>query len=368
MSLVNSSVNASTAKRNRVIALVVGAVVLVAAVVLAVVLLSGRSTDADEDLDASAGISDGASVVAPDGTGEDNGGTGDDDDGLGDDTGGTADTGTLITLADVIVTGPVGQAPHVDFPAPFVVEEEQAEILEDGDGQLLEDGMEITFHALVFNGDGELLFDTWEWGAEERFVLDESQASFQNDGGLETALLGAHVGARAAVLMTDPSVAGPSGTILMVLDVIDARVVPTRAWGQPVEDLPEGLPVVTLAEDGEPSIEIPEGFEAPEDLVVQVLIQGDGPLVAQSDALVVQYTGWLVDGTVFDSSWGRGVASFPLQHVIAGWTQGLAGQQVGSQVLLIIPPALGYGDQAAGLIPPGSDLIFVVDILDATGW
>ena len=55
-----------------------------------------------------------------------------------------------------------------------------------------------------------------------------------------------------------------------------------------------------------------------------------------------------------------------LSGVIPGWTQGLAGQTVGSQVLLVIPPDLGYGDQASGSIPANSTLVFVVDILAAS--
>ena len=83
--------------------------------------------------------------------------------------------------------------------------------------------------------------------------------------------------------------------------------------------------------------------------------------------MTAHYTGMLLDGTVFDSSWDRGSPStFSLQGVIPGWTQGLAGQTVGSQVLLVIPAELGYGEQGSGgTIPPNSPLVFVVDILAA---
>ena len=58
-------------------------------------------------------------------------------------------------------------------------------------------------------------------------------------------------------------------------------------------------------------------------------------------------------------------ASFTLKNTVAGWQQGLAGQKVGSQVLLVIPPSLGYGNQEQNKIPANSTLFFVVDILDA---
>ncbi|MFB9955262.1 FKBP-type peptidyl-prolyl cis-trans isomerase [Cellulomonas denverensis] len=125
----------------------------------------------------------------------------------------------------------------------------------------------------------------------------------------------------------------------------------------------EGLPTVTLAEDGEPSITPVDG-DAPTELIVQPLIKGTGPEVTSTGTVVANYSGWLWDGTSFDSSWSRGApTAFGLNQVIAGWTQGLAGQTVGSQVLLIIPPDLGYGDEDQDSIPGGSTLIFVVDIL-----
>ena len=109
--------------------------------------------------------------------------------------------------------------------------------------------------------------------------------------------------------------------------------------------------------------------EMPTGLVVQPLIVGDGPAVVEGQSITVQYSGWLWDGTLFDSSWEAGYsASFVLaqESLIDGWVQGLAGQPVGSQVLLILPPELAYGDVAQGTIPAGSTLVFVVDILAAS--
>ncbi|MCD2169325.1 FKBP-type peptidyl-prolyl cis-trans isomerase [Microbacterium sp. JC 701] len=79
----------------------------------------------------------------------------------------------------------------------------------------------------------------------------------------------------------------------------------------------------------------------------------------------MQYTGALYDGgTVFDSSWQRGEpAQFVTNQVVDGFRQALEGQTVGSQVVVVIPPASGYGDQAQGEIPANSTLVFVVDIL-----
>jgi peptidylprolyl isomerase len=106
------------------------------------------------------------------------------------------------------------------------------------------------------------------------------------------------------------------------------------------------------------------------DLEVQVLVQGTGAPVEAGQEIVVHYLGQSWGGGVFDNSYDRGeTISFPIGmgRVIAGWDQGLVGQQIGSRVLLSIPSRLGYGDRGvpqAG-IRGGDTLVFVVDIVDA---
>ena len=79
--------------------------------------------------------------------------------------------------------------------------------------------------------------------------------------------------------------------------------VPTRAEGEAVTPT-EGLPTVTLAESGQPSLDIPEGYTAPAELVAQTLIKGTGPVVESGQTIQVHYSGWKIsDGTQFESSW-----------------------------------------------------------------
>ena len=121
---------------------------------------------------------------------------------------------------------------------------------------------------------------------------------------------------------------------------------------------------MTNAADGKPSIDM-NGYKDSDKLVVQPLIEGDGEKLDSNSYAVVKYTGWLLDGKQFDSSWDRN-STFDVNMqggVIEGWLEGLKGQKVGSEVLLVVPPSLGYGDQAQGEIPANSTLVFVVDIL-----
>ncbi|UCF33862.1 MAG: peptidylprolyl isomerase [Phycisphaerales bacterium] len=96
-----------------------------------------------------------------------------------------------------------------------------------------------------------------------------------------------------------------------------------------------------------------------------VLEPGDGPSPQKTDTVEVHYTGWLTDGTKFDSSVDRGTpAKFALNRVIPGWTEGVGMMSVGAKWKLIIPSKLGYGEAGRpGSIPGGATLIFDVELL-----
>ncbi len=98
-----------------------------------------------------------------------------------------------------------------------------------------------------------------------------------------------------------------------------------------------------------------------------VIKEGTGPQPKAGQMIKVDYSGWLTNGKLFDSSIQRGTpTNFPLGmgNVIAGWDEGLAMMKEGGKRLLIIPPELGYGAADKGVIPPNSTLIFEVDLLD----
>jgi peptidylprolyl isomerase len=135
-----------------------------------------------------------------------------------------------------------------------------------------------------------------------------------------------------------------------------------------------GLPTVTATAGAAPVIKVPGG-KPPANLTTQVLIKGTGPTVSDGDTVVVQYVGviWR-NGYEFDASWKRNqpfgftIGASPSQ-VIVGWDKGLLNQTVGSRVMLVIPPADGYGKAGSpqAKIKGTDTLVFVVDILGAYG-
>jgi peptidylprolyl isomerase len=114
-----------------------------------------------------------------------------------------------------------------------------------------------------------------------------------------------------------------------------------------------------------PSVSVPTGG-APAKLVVKDIIKGTGPAATAAKPVTVNYVGVLFKGgEEFDSSWKTGApATFSLQGVIPGWTQGIPGMKVGGRRELIIPAALAYGPQGRPpTIPKNAPLVFVIDLL-----
>ena len=174
------------------------------------------------------------------------------------------------------------------------------------------------------------------------------------------ALSGRRVGSRILQVLPAVDDAPPTVTVFDVL--------PTRAQGTAVEPR-DGLPTVTLGDDGEPTV-VATDAEPPAEVTAQPLIRGEGPQIEPGEIITVQYTGatW-DDATVFDSTWTEGSlpAAFPIGvgSVPMGWDDGLVEQTVGSQVLLVLPPGSGYGGADDELAD--TTLVFVVDILAASG-
>ena len=116
-----------------------------------------------------------------------------------------------------------------------------------------------------------------------------------------------------------------------------------------------------------PEIDFPD-FDAPEDLVITELVEGEGEVAVAGQTVSVHYVGVAHStGEEFDASYNRGeplTFRLGIGQVISGWDQGVQGMKVGGRRQLVIPPHLAYGDRGAGgVIKPGETLIFVVDLI-----
>ncbi|GHA79597.1 FKBP-type peptidyl-prolyl cis-trans isomerase [Streptomyces termitum] len=244
-------------------------------------------------------------------------------------------------------------------------------VISEGDGPVTKDGDALQVNYLGQTWDSTTPFDN-SFDKKEPFTL--TLGAGQVIKGWDQGLKGQKVGSRVEIGIppelgygeqgSPPSIKG-GATLVFVVDILKATTVPKSAEGTEVPQTDAKLPKVGTNTDGKaPSLTVPKN-DPPKALVSNYVIEGKGEAVKATDTLTVQYQGVLwKDGKKFDSSYDRGApATFQLAGVIQGWSKGLEGKKVGSRVLLVVPPADGYGDQAQGPIPANSTLVFTVDIL-----
>jgi peptidylprolyl isomerase len=274
-----------------------------------------------------------------------------------------APPGTAASLCDAVapagaasdavqVSGEVGARPEAVFTTPLTVDDVQSTVVVDGSGERVDSGEFVTYTVTAFDAQNGAMVDSAGYGPGE---ILPSQIS--PDSVLGKVLGCATVGTRVAAALP---ATGSSAAAVYVIDLLG--ITPTAAWGEPQAPRP-GAPEVRLQDDGAPVIDVPAG-DPPSEVVVDVLKRGDGAMVESGDSVLVQYTGarWS-DGSVFDSSWDRGTpASFVTPQVVDGFRRALEGQTVGSQVLVVVPPAFGYGASEGNELQ-NETLVFVVDIL-----
>lgn len=274
----------------------------------------------------------------------------------------TADTGVLDA---VHVSGAPGAA-QVSIDAPVFVHETVAADEKVGEGMAItSDAQDLAFTATIVDGaTGQTLLTATP-------QVDTVGSWREHYDGLADMMMCAREGSRvvgavpATALSTQAAEnwgLSEDDTIVVALDV--QKVYLAAADGVPQYNDRRGMPSVVLAPDGTPGIIIPDA-DPPADLAVEVLKKGDGAVVTDADSIRIKYTGvtW-ADRKVFDSSWQKGASvAVTMNGVVPGFAQALEGQTVGSQILAVIPPELGYGAEGSGTIPGGATLVFVIDIL-----
>ncbi|MFT4232806.1 MAG: FKBP-type peptidyl-prolyl cis-trans isomerase [Leucobacter sp.] len=288
----------------------------------------------------------------------------------------------------VEVKGDVGSGLELTSKTPVKAEDLQRTVLEEGKGKTPEDGQQVTVAMTMFNGtSGETVQEAPE--SSTPFAKD-SLFGWAYDG-LRCAVPGQQVAIVApfekAFEGYEPADLGftnveKTDSLVIVMQIgeiteaeaaadepgtLDADKLLKKAEGA-AQEAPEGFPSVELAEDGSPTITMPEGVEPPKELSIATLIEGDGEEVQPGDRVYVNYRGviWRT-GEEFDSSWSRGEATdFLTTEVIGGFQQALEGQKVGSQVISVVPADDGgYGSDwlTSNGYEADDVMVFVLDIL-----
>lgn len=243
---------------------------------------------------------------------------------------------------------------------PVSTNELQRSVLIEGDGDALADGdvVDATFN--IFDGaDGELL------SSEQAQVVNSPDMlmPWALDV-LACSSIGDRVAAVAPVSdILDEAVAQnfslePSASLVLVFDLIGidkgCEETIARDPNFPEVDLGDGTT--------EPLITIPECMEAPTELEIEVLVEGDGPVVEANQQVMTNYVGVDWNGAVrFDGNWSETGIEFSTAPgaLIEGFTQAMVGQKVGSVILVTMPPELGYND--------GMTRTFVLELVDIVG-
>jgi peptidylprolyl isomerase len=280
----------------------------------------------------------------------------------------------------VAVTGSFGKTPTVTIPTEKASANLVVSTPIQGSGATLKSGDSPLADVALYKWSGtkhSLLYSTFATGPQ----IIPAQLGLQ---GLTTALKDARLGSRVVAVLPPKYAYGSAGesqlgvkgtdTLVWVIDLLQQYSGSQSAAGQQLSTGGGALPSVTANAGQAPVITIPKTSPPPTGLSVTTLIKGSGPKLTKGDTVVAQYVGsiWRT-GSVFASSWPSSQQPdgqlFGFQiggNVIAGFTTGLTGVPVGSRVMLVIPPSLGYGPAGGNAnagIQKDDTLVFVVDVL-----
>lgn len=278
---------------------------------------------------------------------------------------GTYKGGTNVDVVKVKTTAD-SKIPTIEFPLGIDSKKIETKVLTEGKGPKITGNQNITFDFAQAVG------KTGKIAGNSSFTGEDIQTQFLEKGTkLCGALAGVREGSTVAVLIPSNIMSAGEETPSSAVIVFKIKQVflPTAVGTD--RGNANGLPTVIRATNGVPTLQF-TAAEAPKELRTHVLIEGWGEEVAanRGQKITVHYAGWVWSNqSRFEASWDNGRPStFELakNSLIDGMVQGLDGQKVGSQVMIVIPPSLGYKDVAMQNIPANSTLIFVVDILGVT--
>lgn len=283
--------------------------------------------------------------------------------------------------AAVKVSGTFDKAPKVSIPAKKA-----------GSKLVISTAVKGTGVALATGNSALANVELYKWSGSTHTLVDSTYSTGPQIIppqmgllGLTDALKGARMGSRIVAVLPPKYGYGPSGqsqlqisgtdTLVWVIDLLQQFTATQSASGTQVSTGGGKLPSVTAKTGQAPVVSVPKKTTPPAKLSVTTLIKGSGPALAKGDTAVTQYVGvnWRTD-KVFGASWpsaqstAGGLLSFQVggTQVLPGLSNALAGIPVGSRVMVVIPPALGYGPaggQPSAGIKKTDTLVFIVDVL-----
>ncbi len=272
--------------------------------------------------------------------------------------------------------------PTYDFAAPLTGDKIETKVITQGTGPKITGNQSVEMDFLGINGGNGKKFQASAFDGSDsatQFLTPEMTPPFCK------ALGGVREGGRVAVLMPAKDAhnnqgisqlgIGTEDSVIFVFDI--RKVYLPHAVGNE-KGQQSGFPSVVRASNGTPGITINSKATPPSTeqgvnskIALETLIEGAGDMVAKGDTVTLHYSGYVwADGSKFDSSWDANqpaTFTFTDGSLIQGFLDGVIGQKVGSQIVVVIPPSLGYKDVAQGSIPANSTLVFVIDILGIKG-
>lgn len=274
---------------------------------------------------------------------------------------------TGSALDKLSVTGSFGSKPTVDFTSPLSSKVIETKVIKEGNGPAIVGKQYVRFDYSILNGTTKTSLGSSTYdgtNGEAQFITTGASVDLCH------GLTGVKEGSRVAVIVPagvatseDTDQLKKSDAVLFILDIHKVYLQTTS--GNP-KATDSGMPTVVFAPDGTPGVTVPK-TEAPGQFKLNTLLDGSGDAIKLGDTVTLNYSGFLWEtGAAFDSSWANGKPEqFQITEggLIPGFVKALVGAKLGSKLVVVIPPELGYGAQGNNTIPGNATLVFVIEVL-----